>query len=102
MSEEIESETIKMNLTKVNGCYSKELREATNDIKILLKERSIDVETMRDFVSKIIEPAFIEADAKKRFKENLADCKTKEEIDNLCYMAVLHGMYYTPRKKVAQ
>ena len=91
-----------MNLTKVNGCYSKELREATNDIKILLKERSINVEVMRDFVNKIIEPAFIEAKAKARFKENLNACQTKEEIDNLCYMAVLHGMYYTPHKRQAQ
>ena len=88
-----------MNLTKIKGCYSKELREATNDIKVLLRERSIDVETMRDFVNKIIEPAFIEADAKARFKNNLQECNTKEEIDNLCYMAVLHGMYYTPHKR---
>jgi hypothetical protein len=90
---------MRKDLTKVNGCYSKELREATNDIKVLLKERSITVEVMRDFVNKIIEPAFIEAEAKKRFKENLNECNTKEEIDNLCYMAVLHGMYYMPRKR---
>lgn len=88
-----------MNLTKIDGCYSKELRESCNNIKILLKERSIDVETMRTFVFNVIEPAKINAEAKKRFKANLADCKTKEEIDNLCYLAVLHGMYYTPKKR---
>lgn len=91
-----------MNLTKVNGCYSKELRDATYEIKLLLKEKSIDVNVMKDFVNKIIEPAFIEAEAKKRFKENLNACKTKEEVDNLCYLAVLHGMYYTPHKRKEQ
>ena len=88
-----------MNLTKIDGCYSKELRENCYNIKLLLKDRLTSVETMKDFVNKIIEPAFIEAKAKARFKENLSACETKEEIDNLCYMAVLHGMYYSPRKR---
>lgn len=88
-----------MNLTKINGCYSKELRENCNNIKLLLKDKLASVETMKDFVNKIIEPAFIEAKAKARFKENLNACETKEEVDNLCYMAVLHGMYYSPRKR---
>ena len=92
----------RINLTKIDGCYSKELRESCNNIKILLKDRSTSVETMKQFVFAVIEPASINADAKKRFKENLSDCQTKEEIDNLCYMAVLHGMYYTPHKKVAR
>ena len=89
-----------MNLTKVDGCYSKELREATPDIKLLLKERTVNVETMREFVNTIIEPAFIEAKAKARFKKNLSECKTKQDIHDLCYLAVIHGMYYTPHKKV--
>ena len=92
----------RINLTKIDGCYSKELRESCNNIKILLKDRSTSVETMKQFVFAVIEPASINADAKKRFKENLSDCQTKEEIDNLCYMAVLHGMYYMPHKKVAR
>jgi hypothetical protein len=92
----------RINLTKIDGCYSKELRESCNNIKILLKDRSTSVETMKQFVFAVIEPASINADAKKRFKENLSDCQTKEEIDNLCYMAVLHGMYYTPHKKVVR
>ncbi len=91
----------RIDLTKVNGCYSKELREACNNIKILLKDPLTDTETMRDFVSKIIEPAFIEADAKQRFRTNLADCKSKQEIDQLCSDAVLHGMYHLQRKRVA-
>ena len=89
----------KINLTKIDGCYSKELRESCNNIKILLKDKFTNVETMRRFVFAVIEPASINADAKKRFQMNLSECKTKEEIDNLCYMAVLHGMYYTPHKR---
>ena len=92
----------RINLTKVNGCYSKELREACNNIKILLKDPLTDTETMRDFISKVIEPAFIEAEAKQRFRTNLASCKSKQEIDQLCTDVVLHGMYYLPRKKVAK
>lgn len=92
----------RINLTKVNGCYSKELREACNNIKILLQDPLTDTETMRDFVSKTIEPAFIEAAAKQRFRDNLAGCKTKQDIHQLCFDAVMHGMYYLPRKRVAQ
>ena len=91
----------RINLTKIDGCYSKELRESCNNIKILLKDRNTNVETMRQFVFAVIEPARINADAKKRFQANLSECKTKEEIDNLCYMAVLHGMYYMPHKKAS-
>ena len=89
----------RINLTKIDGCYSKELRENCYNIKLLLKDELTSVETMKDFVRKIIESAFIEAGAKARFKENLNACETKEEVDNLCYMAVLHGMYYTPHKR---
>lgn len=85
-----------IDLTRVDGCYSKELREACNDIKLLLKDRTTSVETMKTFVEAIVSPAKIEAEAKKRFKANLAACQTKQEIDELCYNAVLHGMYYHP------
>lgn len=89
-----------MDLTKVNGCYSKELREFTPSIKLMLKEPSITVEEMKRIVHSIVEPASINAKAKKRFIENLLNCQTKEAIDKLCYEAVIHGMYYRPKKKV--
>lgn len=87
-----------MNLTKVNGCYSKELREATPEIKLCLKENSVSLQDMINLVEVIIEPATIEAEAKQRFRDNLHACQSKVEVDQLCYSAVLHGMYYTPRK----
>ena len=88
----------RINLTKIDGCYSKELRESCNSIKILLKDRNTTVETMKQYVYNVIEPASINADAKKRFQSNLSKCSTKEEIDDLCHHAVIHGMYYMPRK----
>lgn len=91
----------RINLTKIDGCYSKELRESCNDIKILLKDRSTSAETMKQFVFAVIEPAHINANAKKRFQANLSECQTKEEIDDLCRNAVIHGMYYMPHKKAS-
>ena len=88
-----------INLTKVNGCYSKELREHTPTIKLMLKEPSILVDEMRRVVLGIIEPASINAEAKSRFIKNLHNCKSKEEVDKLCFDAVIHGMYYHPKTK---
>jgi hypothetical protein len=88
-----------INLTKVNGCYSKELREHTPAIKLMLKEPSVSTEEMRRVVLGIVELASINAGAKLRFIGNLHNCQSKEEIDNLCYEAVIHGMYYHPKTK---
>lgn len=90
-----------MDLTKVNGCYSKELREMTYTIKLMLKEPSITAEEMKRTVHGIVELASINAEAKKRFIRNLLDCSTKEAIDKLCYSAVIHGMYYRPKSKAS-
>lgn len=89
-----------MNLTKVQGCYSKELREATPTIKLCVKEKSVSLQDMINVVDAIIEPAHINAEAKKRFITNLHKCETKEQVDKLCYDAVTHGMYYKPKKVV--
>jgi hypothetical protein len=87
------------NLTKVQGCYSKELREATRDIKFCLHNNLVSVNDMKNYVEAVIEPAHIDAEAKKRFRTNLQKCETKQEIDQLCYDAVVHGMYYHPHKR---
>lgn len=87
-----------MNLTKINGCYSKELRENCYNIDLLVKDRTTSVDAMKQFIEGIIEPAFIEAKAKARFRENLSRCRTKEEIKQLCGDVVIHGMYYTPKR----
>ena len=90
-----------MDLTRVNGCYSKELRENCNNIKLMLKSPSVSTEEMIRVVRCIIEPAFINAGAKKRFIANLVACKTKEAVDQLCHDAVMNGMWYKPNKRSA-
>jgi hypothetical protein len=87
-----------IDLTRVNGCYSKELREMTPVIKLMLKEDYISTDEMKQTVHNIVSYATINAAAKKRFIRNLFNCKTKEAIDKLCYEAVIHGMYYHPKK----
>jgi hypothetical protein len=64
----------------------------------MVKENSVSVKEMIRVIKGIIEPAFIEAGAKKRFIANLEACKTKEEVDQLCHEAVQHGMNYKPYK----
>ena len=86
-----------INLTKISGCYSKELRESTYIIKMMVKESGISLQEMIRVVDGIIEPAYINAEAKKRFLKNLWSCKSKTEVDKLCYDAVVHGMYYHPK-----
>ena len=88
-----------MDLTKVKGCYSKELRDSCYAIKLMLNEPNVDTDEMIRVVKAIIEPAFINAQAKKRFIQNLEACATKEDIDNLCHAAVLNGMWYKASRK---
>ena len=90
-----------INLTKVNGCYSKELREAAPTIAYMLKEKRVSFEEMRETVLGIVNQATINAEAKKRFIGKLHKCVDKHEIDRLCYDAVIHGMYYHPKNKAA-
>lgn len=88
-----------INLTRVDGCYSKELREMCSAIKLAAKEPSISTSDMRDMIICIIEPAYINAAAKKRFVENICKCETKADMERLCHEAVIHGMYYHPKAK---
>ena len=90
-----------INLTKIDGCYSKELREHCPTIKFMLKEQRISCEEMKTMVHTIVAQASINAKAKERFINNLFACETKEDIDRLCHEAVIHGMYYHPKKQSA-
>ena len=85
-----------MDLTRMNGCYSKELRENCYIIKLMLKEASVSVDEMVTTIKALIEPAYINAEAKRRFIKNIEKCKTKEAVDQLCHDAVMHGMWYKP------
>ena len=87
-----------INLTKVNGCYSKELFENANTVKQMLWNPIISVYTMKKTVLNIIAPAFINAEAKARFIARLGQCRTKSAIHKLCSDAITHGMYYHPKR----
>ena len=83
-----------MDLTRVFGTYSRELRINCRKIKEMLADINVSVSQMINGVEEIIEPAFIEFDAKPRFIRNLRNCKTKEEVDKLCRAAVYAGMKF--------
>ena len=89
----------RIDLTRCDGTYSKELRFMAPHIITMANEPSITLEDMLVFVLGVIEPAYINANAKKRFVESLYKCETKIEINTLCHNAVVHGMYYLPRHK---
>lgn len=93
---------MKIDLTKVSGCYSKELRQNCDLIKQCLKEPSVTLDEMKNVVRGILELAYIDVKAKPRFLKQLADCMTKQEVDQLCYGAVRNGMNFhtgRPRRK---
>ena len=88
-----------IDLTKVPGCYSKELRQFADVIIKMADEPSISLDEMKSMVHKIVEIATINAEAKKRFVSKLYECRTKDELNKHCHDAVIHGMYYHPKRK---
>lgn len=87
-----------MNLTKVDGTYSKELYEHMNDIRRFSFSEYTSTENLRDYVLEIIEPAWINAAAKKRFIEYLEDCESKKSIYWLCHNTVQKAMKHSNSK----
>ena len=88
-----------VDLTKVDGTYSKELRTNYPKIKRMLNSTLVSVESMKSGILKIIKKAFINFEAKERFINNLHNCTSKQEINDLCHKSVICGMYYRPKKK---
>lgn len=87
-----------MNLTKVDGTYSKELFEHMTDIRKFSFSEYTSIESLRDYVLEIIEPAWINATAKKRFIKYLRGCESKKSIYWLCYNTVQKAMKYKPMR----
>lgn len=83
-----------MNLTKVNGTYSKELNEHLNDIRKASFNKYVSEEDLKNYILEVIEPAYIDAVAKKRFIEYLESCETKKSMYWLCYNTVQKAMKY--------
>ena len=85
-----------MNLTRQNGCYSKELFEHLDEIKFIYEDNYASVRYMKNYVLEVIEPAWIDKVAKKRFIGYLNDCYSKRDIYNLCWNTVQKAMKYIP------
>ena len=83
-----------MNLTRVNGTYSKELYRHMHDIRKCSFNEYTSVESMKELVLEIIEPAYIDAEAKKRFISYLESCETKKSIYWLCHNTIQKAMKY--------
>ena len=90
-----------MNITKVDGTYSKEIFEHMNDIRQLSFSEYASTENLRNYVLEIIEPAWINAAAKKRFIKYLNGCESKKSIYWLCYNTVQKAMKYNSSKHCA-
>lgn len=83
-----------MNITKVNGAYAKELHEHIDEITSILEDDRLSVRAMKQAVLDIIEPAWIDAQAKPRFKSYLAGCETKWDVYSLCWNSIHKAMRY--------
>jgi hypothetical protein len=90
-----------MNLTKVNGTYSKELLENINEIRKVSFDKNTSLEYMRNYILEVIEPAYIDATAKKRFIEYLENCDSKKSIYWLCYNTIQKAMKHKPSRQLA-
>ena len=90
-----------MNLTKVNGTYSKELYENMEEIKDIVSDRSYSTASMKSCILDIIEPAWINKIAKKRFIGYLNNCGSKNEIYRLCYNTVQKAMKHKSGRRPA-
>jgi hypothetical protein len=83
-----------MNLTRVNGTYARELLKHKDEIRKCSFNEYTSVASMRELVLEIIEPAYIDAEAKKRFISYLKSCETKKSIYWLCHNAIQKAMKY--------
>lgn len=90
-----------MNLTKVNGCYAKELYENMDEIKEIVSDKTYSFVSMKDCILGIIEPAWINKVAKKRFIGYLNNCKSKYEIYRLCHNTVQKAMKHKSVSRTA-
>lgn len=85
-----------MDLTKIDGCYSKELSKKAHIINRMCQMPSVSLEELQLTVHKIVGRATITAKAKARFIQKLDNCSSKDQVKNLCDLAVIHGKYYRP------
>ena len=88
-----------MDLTKVNGTYSKELLENLGKIRQISFSKYRSTEDMRDYILEVVEPATIDAVAKNRFIEYVYNCKDKKALYWLVHNTIHKAMTFKPAKR---
>lgn len=83
-----------MNITHVNGTYSKELKANIDEIAQMVIDSTTSVSTMKRRIRSIISPAFINKNAKPRFLSYLNNCGSKAEILRLCQNTIRKAENY--------
>lgn len=89
-----------MNLTKVEGTYSREIYANLPKLKIALNDDSMSLPFMKNFVRLIISQTG-ETAARTRFLDYLLGCQTKKEVLELCNNTVQKAMKYKPAKRTS-
>lgn len=74
-----EKDLLKKDLSTVEGSYTKELNDHIQEINSKFEDNSIDVNSYRDLIIKIIEKAH-DTPAKRNFLFNLSKKRTKYDI----------------------
>jgi len=83
-----------INLTKVNGCYTKMLIENIETIYKYANDDYTTKDELESWILELIKPAFFNKDAKPRFIHHLRNCRTKKAILQLCLNAIANAVEY--------
>jgi hypothetical protein len=86
--------TVIINLTTVEGCYSKPLTENIDTICQYANDSFTSCSDLISWILELIEPAKFNKDAKPRFKHHLRNCRTKQAVLKLCCTAIANALEY--------
>ena len=83
-----------IDISKIGGTYTKELKANIGTITELYEDNAVSVAEMKQAILDIIEPAWVDANAKPRFKSFLENCRTKYDVYGLCWNSICKAMRY--------
>lgn len=83
-----------INLTEVNGCYTKQLTENIETIHKYANDDYTTKDELTSWILELIKPAFFNKDAKPRFIHHLRNCRTKKAILMLCLNSIANAVEY--------
>lgn len=89
-----------MNLTKIEGTYSKEIYDLMPRLKDICTKSNLSLHYMKNCV-RIIVSRTPETEARTRFLGYLDGCTSKDEVLALCNNTIQKAMKYNPTKKAS-